>query len=213
MDNFESPQNPANHNLENPVENKDIPLQENTFNQNQQDVASSQSNLFDQNSSTQQPQYQAPVNPQYPPNQPQYQQMYNQPPFQQAYPQNSYQQFGGYKQPVNPPYAVQRKPEPGISVASLVVSLVALVLCWVPFLNFLLALVGLILGIVAKVKGGGGMAIAGIVIGAISLFISIIIVLLIIPAIIYGIKYAEEYKYYGSDFFDWSITFSSIIRK
>ena len=61
-----------------------------------------------------------------------------------------------------------RRKEPGIGIASLVASIAAFLLVFVPVLNFILALLALVLGIVGM-KRGGGFAIAGTVIGAISL--------------------------------------------
>jgi hypothetical protein len=59
-----------------------------------------------------------------------------------------------------------------MGIAALVLSIVGLVLCWIPFVGWLgvvLALVGLILGIVALKKGKKGLGIAAIIIGVVGL--------------------------------------------
>lgn len=66
----------------------------------------------------------------------------------------------------------------GMATASLVLGIVSLVICWIPFINFLTwitAIVGLILGIVGAVKKQGGAAIAGIILCAVALFLPIIV--------------------------------------
>jgi predicted lipid-binding transport protein (Tim44 family) len=59
-----------------------------------------------------------------------------------------------------------------MAIAALILSIVGLVLCWIPFvgwLGVLLALVGLILGLVAFKKGKKGLGIAAMVIGVVGL--------------------------------------------
>lgn len=114
---------------------------------------------------------------------------YGQPDYGQgAYPQPGYQQYPGY--PGYPGYpaavvAVGRKTN-GLSIASLVVSL-----CGVVFLlcyggGAVLGLVGAILGHVSRGQirqrneGGGGMALAGIIVGWISVALGAVIIGLVI---------------------------------
>lgn len=79
----------------------------------------------------------------------------------------------------NPAPAVAAK-RSGMAVASLVLGIVAAALSWVPIVNnlaFLVGLVGLVLGIVAivgcgrKGKSGKGLAIAGVVLGVVALVV------------------------------------------
>lgn len=74
--------------------------------------------------------------------------------------------------PVTPPPVAEKKPSSGLAIASMVLSLVGAT--GFIYIGSLLALVGLILGIISLVtKGGGrGMAIAGIVVGGFCLLLS-----------------------------------------
>lgn len=68
----------------------------------------------------------------------------------------------------------------GMAVASMVLGILALVLsCCVPYVPFILALLGVILGAVslAKKLGGKGMAIAGLVCSIISLIPAVLVVI------------------------------------
>ena len=59
-----------------------------------------------------------------------------------------------------------------MAIAALILSIVGVVLCWIPFVGWLgvvLALVGLILGIVAFKKGKKGLGIAAMIIGVVGL--------------------------------------------
>ncbi len=88
-------------------------------------------------------------------------------------PYNSYQgppYHGYYPPPVNP-----SKPAEGLGIAALVLGLVSSVLFWIPFIGLIVSLTSVIFGAVAKTKGNGGMAIAGIVLGIIFLLLSIFI--------------------------------------
>ena len=114
------------------------------------------------------PENQAPQQPQYqqapPPQQPQYQQA---PPPQ-------------YQQQPFMPQAPAAAPGNGLSIASLILALAALV---VPYAGIGCAVVGLILGILGKQKNKAvgaptGMAMAGIIISIITLAISVLIVVL-----------------------------------
>ena len=59
-----------------------------------------------------------------------------------------------------------------MGIAALVLAIIGVVLCWIPFVGWLgvvLALVGLILGIVTLKKGKKGLGIASIIIGVVGL--------------------------------------------
>lgn len=78
----------------------------------------------------------------------------------------------------------------------MVLGIVSLVLCMTLWLSFILAVTSLILGIVAKVKGGGGMAVAGIVLSSIT-----IVMLVLFFVFIFAIadsSYDNFYDYYYS---------------
>lgn len=84
---------------------------------------------------------------------------------------------------------VGSEPSTGGAVGALVCGIIAMIFCWIPFVN----IIGLILGIVAMVLGGKarkilpegkrGMATAGFVLGIIALIISIIYLIIVIAAI------------------------------
>ena len=103
-----------------------------------------------------------------------------QPPAPQGYQPPAPQPYGA---PVAQPYGyapVPQAPSNGIGIAGFVCGLVGLVLCWVPWLGLLLALVGIALSAVGisqgKKKGASiGLAIAGLVCGIIALIPAIII--------------------------------------
>ena len=72
----------------------------------------------------------------------------------------------------------------GMAVASLILGILSLILCWIPGVNFvaiILAIVAIILGILGMKKakepmtGGRGMAIGGLITGILGLIISILI--------------------------------------
>ena len=70
------------------------------------------------------------------------------------------------------PYAPQGGPPQqggsrGVAITGLVLAIVGAALDWVPILGFILAAVGLVLSIVGKKNGAGGISTAGIIVGAI----------------------------------------------
>lgn len=78
----------------------------------------------------------------------------------------------------------------GLAVAGLVLGIIALVLFWVPFLNWVLAILGIVFGAVGMSKGkkvgkGRGMGMAGLILGLISLIGGTIF-------FFYALKKAEE---------------------
>ncbi len=75
----------------------------------------------------------------------------------------------------------------GLAMGSLIVGIFGVIFCWVPGLNYTLGFVSLGLGIpgfiFAKKNGGPkGMAMAGIILGAITIIAGIIVVALLISA-------------------------------
>lgn len=119
---------------------------------------------------------------------------YAQPPYQPApyyssynsYPQqtgNYYPQQPGFVPPFYPPMISSHQSGEGIAVASMVLGILSLILFGVPFLDVILSLIALILGIIAKTKGNSGMAIAGIIMGIIGLLLSALIIVLFFTAI------------------------------
>jgi hypothetical protein len=89
----------------------------------------------------------------------------NQPPPSPGYGGGSYGNQGG------------SSPKNGIGIAAMVVGIVALVLCWIPFLGLVLAIVAVVLGIVGIRKASRGeatnkgMAIAGVATGGLALLV------------------------------------------
>ena len=58
----------------------------------------------------------------------------------------------------------------GLAIAALICGILGLITCWVPFLGLILAIVGVVLGIVALVKKSSkGMSIAGLICGGLAL--------------------------------------------
>jgi hypothetical protein len=107
---------------------------------------------------------QPPQPPQQPYGQPQYGQP---PPGQPPYGQ----QYGQYPQQ---PYYQPAPSAHGASVASLVLGICGVVFCWIPVIGFFLQIAALITGIIgAQHPNGKGMAIAGLVMGAIMLVLGI----------------------------------------
>lgn len=62
----------------------------------------------------------------------------------------------------------------GMSIASMVLGIVGLVAWCIPLFGYPVSILAIIFGVIGKKKGARGMAIAGIIMGAISLVITII---------------------------------------
>lgn len=81
-------------------------------------------------------------------------------------------------QPVQQPYYVQPqapKQSKGMAIASMVLGICSIVFFSTVFISLICAIVGLVLGIVAKKKNQGGMATAGIVTSIIGIVIVVIV--------------------------------------
>jgi serine/threonine-protein kinase len=76
----------------------------------------------------------------------------------------------------------------GKAIAALIVGIIGLAFCWFPLVNFILGIIALILGVQGQKDQNGnastnkGAAIAGIILGAITLFIGLIITLVIMAS-------------------------------
>lgn len=81
---------------------------------------------------------------------------------------------------VNNVINVVEKKGNGVGTAGFVIALIGLIFCWVPVLDWLLWLLGLILSIVGVFKTPRGLAIAGIVIS----FLGIIILVAVFGSIL-----------------------------
>ncbi len=62
----------------------------------------------------------------------------------------------------------------GFGIAALILGICAFVFAWIPVLNWILAILAIVFGIVALVKKAKkGMAITGLVLGAVAIFLAI----------------------------------------
>lgn len=108
-----------------------------------------------------------------------YQQNYN-------YQQNqNYQQNHNYQQGMN--HNTKNGGEDGMAVASMVCGICALlVMCCVPYFTLVMAILGLVFGILSlKKKPGNGMALTGVITSGISLAFSVIGILLGLSLLLY----------------------------
>lgn len=91
--------------------------------------------------------------------------------------------------PPNPQGPQTQQPQGnGLAVAGMVLGIITLLLCWVPFLNWILALLAIVFGAVgigraAKVGRGKGMAITGIVCGAVGAILGVVILVLAVRGV------------------------------
>ena len=91
-----------------------------------------------------------------------------QPGYQQPYQQQPYQQPVYVQQPA--------KQSNGMGITGFVLALLALLLCWVPVLNWILWILGLIFSIIGMFKKPKGLAIAGLIISLLGLIVDIILI-------------------------------------
>lgn len=83
------------------------------------------------------------------------------------------------QQPVQQTVIVQQEPQRksnGIGTAGFVLSLVALFLCWIPVLDWILWLLGLIFSAIGVFRVPRGLAIAGLCISLLGLIILIVLI-------------------------------------
>lgn len=83
-----------------------------------------------------------------------------------------------------------------MAVASLILGIIAVVTCCVFYISGICAILALVFGIVARGKGAGGMALAGIILGASGLILTIALIVLMLasPSLIYD----DEFSTYTS---------------
>lgn len=67
----------------------------------------------------------------------------------------------------------------GFGVTALVLGIIGLVFSWVPVFGFLLGILAVIFGVMGYIRAGGGMAIAGAILGAITVVIGVIVLAVI----------------------------------
>jgi hypothetical protein len=72
-------------------------------------------------------------------------------------------------------YPIPKQENTGMSIASMVLGIIALLLSWLLIISFPLAILALILGFIGRDKGGKGMALAGIITAGIAIPLSIVI--------------------------------------
>ena len=98
-------------------------------------------------------------------------------PMPQPYTQNQ-----GYQNPYNPnmygtPFG-QTNSGGGLAIAGMVLGIICIVLCWIPFMDVILGIVGLVLSLLGRRSSArSGIAIAGLVCSVIGLALSVIITL------------------------------------
>lgn len=97
--------------------------------------------------------------------------------YQQNYGQPQYQNYG---QPQYQNYGQPQENGKGLAIASMVLGIVACVFCWSWYIVIPTGVVGLILGLVYKKKGGqSGMAKAGIICSIVALSLLVLMYILI----------------------------------
>lgn len=112
-------------------------------------------------------QYQQPQQQQYQQGQQQYQQGY-----QQGY-QHGYQQQPQYTQYTQQIY-YERPRSNGLGMAGFILSLCALIFCWVPVLDIILWVLGLVFSLIGIFKAPRGFAVAGLIISLLVIITAII---------------------------------------
>jgi hypothetical protein len=101
----------------------------------------------------------------------------------------------GYGGPASPnygnqPYGYGTPGQPvsqtnGLALAALIVGIISVVLCWIPFFNFVPAIIGIILGILARRRPEQrGLGLAGLILSIIALVISVVYLIILVAAVI-----------------------------
>ncbi len=94
--------------------------------------------------------------------------------------QNYANQPYGYGSPVQPVGQSN-----GWAIAGLIVGIISIALCWIPFFDFVPAIVGIILSIVARRRPNQqGLALTGLILSIVGLVISVIYLVILIAAIV-----------------------------
>lgn len=128
---------------------------------------------------------------------------YGQPAQYQQQPQQAYGQPAQYQQPPaygqpptgpgqpQPPYGQQpgqpagSSPKKGLAIAALIVGIAALIASWAPFAGVVLAVIGVILGILAMVKKQPkGLGLTGLILSAVAFVIGLIVTIMFVVAIV-----------------------------
>lgn len=94
---------------------------------------------------------------------------------QQGYGQQGYGQQGNQPIYINQTVAAPPSQSNGIGVAGFVLSLVALLLCWTPVIDWIIWILGLIFSLIGVFRKPRGLAIAGLVISLIGLIAILLI--------------------------------------
>ncbi len=100
--------------------------------------------------------------------------------------QTQYQQYQVPQQNYQPQYQ-QTQPQggSGFGVAALVLGIIALLLCWIPYINIVCTILAFIFGIIGIVKKSGkGQAIAGLVLSILAAIPTVVVMMLL--NVIYG---------------------------
>lgn len=87
------------------------------------------------------------------------------------------------------------KPRTGLSIASMVLGILAFLSCWIPFVSYaavIMALLAVIFGIVGLRRSGRGMAITGLVLGGIALIASVLFSIFYTTIFIDAARVAQE---------------------
>lgn len=142
-----------------------------------------------------------------PQGQPMYQQpqqtYQSQPAYQQpnAYQTGTPQMQGNYQQNYGrPQYQNYGQPQgngKGMAIASMVLGIVACVFCWVWYIVIPAGVVGLVLGLVYKKKGGqSGMATAGVICSIVALSLLVLLYVLVFAGVFATMGWLDSYGYY-----------------
>ena len=74
---------------------------------------------------------------------------------------------------------IVEKQSKGMAVAALVLGIVSVIFCWIPFLNiiaWITAILGVVFGIIGMVKKQGAMAIVGLILSAVAIFLPLVVI-------------------------------------
>ena len=72
----------------------------------------------------------------------------------------------------------------GMGIAGFILALLSLLLCWIPFLNWILWILGLVFSIIGVTKPKKGLAIAGLVLCGVYLILVILAVALVFGGVL-----------------------------